>query len=304
MGCVFELMAHSHPAEFLRDAATEAFDEVDRIEAQLSHYRADSDISDLNERGAEMWVRLEPELYTLLCRAQRIAVLTGGAFDMTAANLVRAWGFHGGSGRAPTPEALGEAMAATGFRLLQFDAERSSIRFSRPGVRVQLGALGKGYAVDRIGDVLRRCGVGSALIHAGTSSVLALGSLPDAGSWEVGFRSGASTESRLGVFRLRDQALSISGDYEQYFELDGVRMSHVLDPRNGFPVRGVRTAAVVSDNAADSDALSTAAFVAGPGAALELVERFPGIGLALVPDDGRPPLIAGSCPLTLEGGAG
>ena len=158
--------------------------------------------------------------------------------------------------------------------------------------------------MDRLGEVVRRCGVRSALIHAGTSSVLALGSSPGAGSWEVGFRSSAAHESRLGVFRLQDRALAVSGDYEQYFELDGLRMSHVLDPRNGFPVRGVRTAAVVSDNAADSDALSTAAFVAGLGAALELVKQFPGIGLAMVPDDGRPPLIAGSCPLTLEGGAG
>jgi thiamine biosynthesis lipoprotein len=154
-------------------------------------------------------------------------------------------------------------------------------------MQVHLGGIGKGYAVDEVVAWLRRLGIEAALVHGGTSTIYALGAPPGQEAWEIGLRDPADPEQRLGVVKLRDQALSTSGDYEQFFEVDGKRYSHILDPRTGYPAVGTRSATVVAENATDSDALSTAAFVLGDEAARQLWDRYPGTGAVLVPTRGR-----------------
>lgn len=284
MGTEFQAILAGEDPEYLRDAANQALDEVERLDERLSHYRTDSEICDLNLRAAYEPVRLEPGLYALLRRAAELSRATEGAFDVTAGPLIRCWGFFRGQGSMPQPEAVEAARARVGSRWLEFDDRERTLRFRREGVEVHLGAIGKGYAVDRAIDVLRELRIEAALVHGGTSTLYALGAPPGESGWSVGLKDPGNPERRLAVVRLRNRALSTSGDYEQFFEIAGRRYSHILDPRTGRPAVGARSATVVAASATETDALSTAAFVLGPAGSRELVARFPGIGLVLVPD--------------------
>jgi FAD:protein FMN transferase len=282
MGTEFELLLTGRPPDYLRDAGFQALEEVARLEAQLSHYRADSDIRDLNLRAAYEAVRLEPALFRLLRRCVEISQRTGGAFDCTAAPLIRCWGFFVKEGRLPDPAEIEEARARVGSHLLLLDEEAHTVRFAREGVEVHLGAVGKGYAVDAAVRLLRELDVPAALLHGGTSTVYGLGGPAPGEDWRVGLVNPRDPERRLGVVSLRDRALSTSGDFEQYFEVEGTRYSHVLDPRTGRPAQGVRSAVVLAESATDSDALSTAFFVGGADGAGELCRQMPGLGAVLV----------------------
>jgi len=297
MGTEFEVTLCGADPDFLRAAAHEALDAVDALEERLSHYRETSEICDLNRRAAGEPVRMEPGLFAHLRRAAWLSEVSGGAFDITAGPLVRCWGFFRGRGAMPESEALRTALRAVGSRHLQFDPEAYTVAFARPGVEVHLGALGKGIAVDAAVEVLRGLGVTAALIHGGTSTVYGLGAPPGQDAWLVGVRHPRAEGERVGVLRLRDRALSLSGDTEQFFEHEGRRYSHILDPRTGRPARGVALAAFLADNATDTDALSTAVFVSGVGGAYRLLERNPtwGIVVLSLDDAGEvgPPTVLG-----------
>lgn len=301
MGTEFQVILAGSDAERLRTAGNDALDEVERLEERLSHYRPDSEICDLNLRAPYGPVLLEPSLFKLLSRALELSHATEGAFDPTAGALVRCWGFFRGRGSTPDPEAVGEALDRTGYHLVELNAAERTARFRREGVQLHLGAIGKGCAVDLAAAALRELRIESALIHGGTSTVYALGAPPGREGWDVGLCHPSDRGARLGVIRLRDRALSTSGDYEQFFEVGGRRFSHILDPRTGFPAQGTRSATVLAESAADTDALSTAAFVLGEEGSRRLCERFPGIGIVLVPASGsgedRPVVVMGSVDL-------
>ena len=286
MGTEFQVILVGSDRDALDEIAHHCWDEVERLEARLSHYRPDSEISDLNQRAAYGPVRMEGSIFDLLHRCVKVSQVTDGAFDCTAGPLIRAWGFFRGEGRLAEPEAVREALERVGVRLLELDPAARTVQFAREGVQVHLGAIGKGYAVDHLVGELRRYGVESALVHGGTSTVYGLGAPPGQDGWYIGLRDPSEPDRRLGAVRLRDRALSTSGDYEQFFEVDGRRYSHILDPRTGFPAQGMRSATVVAESATDTDALSTAAFVLGPEGTRRLGESYPEIGAVLVPDPG------------------
>lgn len=286
MGTEFQVFLVGTDPDQLRDVAHHVLDEVETLDARLSHYRADSEISDLNLRAAYEPVLMERSIFELVRRCVDYSENSGGAFDITMGPLIRCWGFFRGEGRLAESAAVEAALESVGVRLLELDAQERTIRFQREGVQVHLGGVGKGYAVDKVVAWLRQLGVEAALVHGGTSTVYALGAPPGEDAWYVGLCDPSDRSRRLGVVKLRDRALSTSGDYEQFFEVDGRRYSHILDPRTGYPATGMRSATVVADNATDTDALSTAAFVLGEDGARVLLERYPGIGVVLATGPG------------------
>ena len=269
MATRFEFVLHGANAAALRAAAEEALDEVDRLENLQSLYRPHTDIARLNAGAAAGPVRIAPETFRLLKRAVALSAATRGAFDVTAGALVRAWGFLGGSGAVADPAAVAAARACVGSDRLELDEVNFTVRFSRPGVLVDLGSIGKGYALDRAAELLRDAGVTSALLHGGTSTVIALGQPPDAAAWKVALPEGGSVA-------LRDESLSVSAGWGKSFtDAAGRELGHVLDPRRGEPVGGRRWAAVVAPSATDSDALSTAALLAADAELERLRGEFP-----------------------------
>lgn len=268
MATRFELVLHGEDETTLRAAGEEALREVDRLENQLSLYRPGSEIAQLNARAAREAVQVSPELFALLQQAQRLHGETDGAFDITIGPLVRCWGFMTNEGRMPAPEAVAEARAKVGMELVQLDSARRTVRFAREGVMLDLGAIGKGYAVERGAELLRDAGVTSALFHGGTSTVCAIGHPPEAEAWTVAIEHPPATVGNLPfpelpVVRLRDESLSISAIWGRVFQADGRNFGHVIDPRTGQPVDGAWLSAVVLPAATETDALSTALLTLG-----------------------------------------
>src|SRR5207248_2407071 len=190
---------------------------------------------------------------------------TGGAFDITVAPLLRCWGFRDGSGHLPNPKSLANARSKVGMPLVELNPGDYTVRFAREGVMLDLGAIGKGYAIERAAEILREAGVTSALLHGGTSTVQAIGHPPDAESWKVAVENplGAKT-GLLATVELRDEAMSVSGIRGKFFRSEGRTFGHILDPRTGQPAMNAAVAVVVLPSATESDALSTALLTVGP----------------------------------------
>jgi FAD:protein FMN transferase len=275
-------------------AGCAALDEVERMEEKLSVYRRDSDVSRINREASDAPVRVGSELLEVLGSAVQIGSATDGAFDAAAGALVRAWGFYQGPKRVPSREEWRWAMERTGMQHVALNCKTGTVRILRPGVEINLGAIGKGYAIDAAVKRLRSgFGVRSALIEGGGSSVYAAGSPPGEPGWTVAigdpFRKGA----RLSTVVLRDRALGTSGAAFQYFEQGGRRYGHVLDPRTGWPACRCASATVLAPTAAEADALSTAFFVLGVDGAGEYCSRRRDVAAVIVtmPREGTPPRI-------------
>ena len=268
MACRFEILLDSEDAPLVPVART-ALDEIDRIEAALTYFRATSELSHVNREAASGPVVVSPELFALLHLCGEIHRQSSGAFDPTSAPLSRAWGFLAREGRLPGPPEVAEARAAVGWSHVELDPVRRTVRFAREGLELNLGSIGKGWALDRVTAGLKAGGATRALVSAGGSSQRAWGRSP----WEVALTSSGET---LASLRLRDAALGTSGAGEQHFEVAGRSYGHLIDPRSGWPAEGVRSATAISGDAAVADALATAFFVGGPDVAASVCATRPG----------------------------
>jgi thiamine biosynthesis lipoprotein len=264
MATRFEIVLHGSHPQALRAAGEEALDEIDRIEAQLSLYRTGSEVARLNRDAHQSAVRVTPNLFKLLERARELSQETGGAFDITIAPLVRCWGFMGGTGSMPEPAAVEEARAKVGMHLVELDSEKLTVKFSGEGVMIDLGAIGKGYAVDRAADLLREAGVTSALIHGGTSTAYAIGRQPDGSRWRIAVTSPANDANTppLAAVELENESLSVSAVWGCSFKSGEKTYGHIIDPRTGAPADNALLSVVVLPGATETDALSTALLTA------------------------------------------
>lgn len=265
MATQFELVLDGdRDPKVLGSMAEEACALVQQLEQQLSAYLPASELCWINDNAHSGPVPVEPGLFRLLLQARSIWEETSGAFDITVGPLVKCWGFFRRQGQIPAGADLARAMESVGMQHLELDEQRRTVRFLRPGVELNLGAIGKGFAVDEVMARLRSWGVTCALAQLGGSTVAVMGEPPVSQGWLLGVRPGGKSTPRVGAVRLHNQAISTSGDFEQYFEVDGRRYGHILDPRTGHPAEGRLSACSISALAARSDALSTAFVVMGP----------------------------------------
>ncbi|RME94897.1 MAG: FAD:protein FMN transferase [Verrucomicrobia bacterium] len=296
MATRFEILLEGEDPVDLRAAGEEALDEIERQESLLSLYRPTSEISRINRFAHEEPVLVSPPVFDLLMDCRRLWEWSDGAFDITVAPLMRAWGFLRGTGRWPERAALEEARRCIGMQHVRLDAERRTVRFERPGMMLDLGAVGKGYAIDEAVVLLREAGVRAAFLHGGTSTCYGLGVPARAPAWKAAIterdlapaRSPGESPSAVGAgdpietISLRDSSLSVSAVQGKAFEYEGRVYGHVIDPRSGRPVSGARLAAAVGPRAAWTDALSTALLVVGAEGAERLAARAPGMGFLVV----------------------
>jgi thiamine biosynthesis lipoprotein len=275
-----------------------AFELIDVLEAQLTVYRDDSEVSRLNQLAADRPVPVEAGLFDLLRLAQRVSEETGGAFDVTAGALIKAWGFFRGPKRVPGEEELRQSMERVGMRWVTLAPEGRSVRFGRRGLEINLGAIGKGYALDRVRELLEKeWNLPAALLHGGYSSVYAKGAPPgDERGWPVGITHPWERSRRVALVRLRDRALGNSAATFQHLEYNGRKLGHVLDPRSGWPAAGVASASVVAPTAAVADALSTAFYVGGVELARRYCADHPAVGAVLLPEGAARPVVLNLAP--------
>ena len=273
-------------------AARSALDEADRLEAMLTVFRDTSDLVRVNRLAAQYPVTVPGELFELLQRSLALHRATDRAFDISSTPLSRCWGFLRREGRLPLPAEIESARACVDMEAMTLDTAAQTVFFRHPGVELNLGAIGKGYVLDRMASGLRAAGLRDALVSAGRSSVVAIGG--PSGGWRVDLRSMVRDEV-IGRLFLRDAALGTSGAGEQFFELNGIRYGHIIDPRTGWPASGVRSASVVAGSAANADALSTAFLVGGVDLARRYCESHRDV-LAVVTPEGEKPRVFGAYP--------
>ena len=249
----------------LLESAVSALEELESIESALTVYRESSEISRVNQFAERAPVRVSPTTFQLLHRSVAWSLLTEGAFDVTSGPLVEAWGFMRRRGQKPSAAEIESAMARVGHRFLQFDDEDLSIRFLRCGMSINLGAIGKGHALDLLAERLRDAGASDFFIHGGHSSVIAQGDqVPGSGlGWAVGIAHPTKPRHRVAGIWLRNSALGTSGSGKQFFHHRGRRFGHVIDPRTGQPAGDLLSLTVVMRSATDADACATGLFVCG-----------------------------------------
>ncbi len=293
MGTAFTIYLYASDAGQAAAYFEAAFEEIERLDEALSNYRASSELSRINGLAAREPVVTDPEVLQLLERALDYSRRSDGAFDITVGPLMRAWGFFRGQGRYPAADELARARASVGWRHVALDAKARTVRFLVPGVELDLGAIGKGYAVDCVVALLREMGVKSALVDAGSSTIYAIGAPPGKPGWNVRVPQPGNRLQAISAVVLRDTSLSTSGSYEKFFRLNGRAYCHIMDPRTGQPVQAMLQTTVIAPQATDSDALSTAMFVMGPTAGRRLLKSVPGSGAFWVLGDPQSPRTAG-----------
>jgi thiamine biosynthesis lipoprotein len=270
-----------------------ALEEVNRLEQQLTVFRRDSEVSFINRQAAAGPVRVEPSLFALLLLCHDLYRETEGAFDITSGPLSRCWGFLKRQGRIPEADELEQARSLVGSDKLILDRKSCTIRFAQPGMEINLGSIGKGYALDAAAALIGRR-VRTALLSAGSSSMRAIGSGGrGARGWMVGVRHPRDKSRRLAVLHLRDAALSTSGSEEQFFEHNGQRYGHIIDPRSGLPAQQVVSATVIAPSAAVADALATAFYVGGAELAASYCSAHPDISAILLESGSEQPQVFG-----------
>ena len=268
MACRFEVVFNAGEVADDTALAVAALDLVDEIEDRITVYRDSSELARVNAAAAAGWQPVGPDLLALLLLARDLHERTAGGFDMAAGPLVRTWGFLRRQGRTPAAEELTRARETAGMRWVEIDEQAGRVRFLRDGVELNPGGIGKGWALDRVVDMLTAAGVANVLVHGGASSVRAVGTQAAGRAgrrgWQVGVRHPLRPGRRMATVTLEDRALGTSGSGTQFFVDRGRRLGHILDPRSGLPAEGVLSATVVAPTAAEADALSTALYVLGP----------------------------------------
>jgi FAD:protein FMN transferase len=323
MACDWEVQLSATRDDDSMEHVFAAFDLVESLEAQMTVYRDDSEIIRINRCAAGRPVPVEPRLFDVLQLAARLHRETGGALDITSGPLSDVWGFSRRRGRIPGDDEIAIARDRVGMEHVVLNEEQCTVEFRRRGVSINLNSIGKGYALDRMAELLADGGVDDYLIHGGKSSVLARGEQPgkqrgatpdtetrrqgDRESvqdtspglpvslapclsdlcWTVGLRHPLRPSQRLAEFFLRDESLSTSGAGTQFFRHRGRRYGHILDPRTGQPAQGIYSATVIAPTAAEADALSTAFYVMGPAGVAEYCEAHREVAALLVTPGGR-----------------
>ena len=262
MATRFEVALHGAPEAILRAAAEEALAEITRLEGMLSLYQPTSEIAHINTRGDREPVRVSPEVFSLLEHCAALGEQTEGCFDITLAPLMRCWRFMNDSGAVPSDAALAEARALCGWPQLRLDPEHTTVQLATNGAMLDLGSVGKGYALEQAATLLQENEFENFLIHGGTSTVCARGVQADGEPWRIAVEHPDADQPPLSIVDLQNESLSVSGIGGKSFIDDaGVEQGHVIDPRTGRPTQAARVAAVVCSSATVSDAWATALLV-------------------------------------------
>lgn len=271
------------------EAAERALDLIDRVEDQLTVYRDHSELSQLNRAAGLQPTSVTDDLFDLLYLCKQLWEATGGAFDVSVGALIKAWGFYRRQGRVPSEEERAQVRQRIGMNHVRFDDESKTVAFDVPGLEVNLGSIGKGYALDRVVTLLwRDWDVRHALVHGGHSSVFAVGSEPGSSrGWRVSLADPRSPGKKLGTLRLHNRGLGTSSAAFQFLEHEGRRLGHLLDPRTCWPAEGMLSASVTAPSASVADALATAFFIVGADSARAYCEQHPEIGAVLLPSGPR-----------------
>ncbi|GAK53443.1 membrane-associated lipoprotein involved in thiamine biosynthesis [Candidatus Moduliflexus flocculans] len=287
---VVDIQVLSSDEQRANQAIAAAYAEMQRIEGVFSRYQEGSQIFSLNKNAGIESVAVSSEVRDMLQRAKEYGLLTDGLFNVTIGALVDLWGIGTEHERVPSENEIRQTLPRINLAALELD-QTQNVSITQPGGSVDLGGIGKGYAIDRAWQTLKDQGIEKALINAG-GNIRCLGTRADGKPWRIGIRH-PRQEGILGVIEVTEKAVATSGDYERYFVKDGMRYHHILDPRTGKPAQGCQSVTILAPTAEMADMLSTAVFIMGADAGMRFIEAQRDVEAMIVGTDGTPVFSAG-----------
>jgi len=287
MGNSFRFTAVTAHEELAREAMEHAIAEVQRIERLLTTFSEDSETAQINAHAGIRPVRVSPEVFQLIARAQRIAALTQGAFDLSYGSIdKRFWNFDVHMTALPDRDAALASIRLINYRHIMLDELQHTVFLKEKGMRIGFGGIGKGYAAFMAAEVMKKMGIGHGVVNA-AGDLLAWGHQPDGRPWTIGVADPDHRHQVFSSFGISGLAVATSGNYEKYALINGRRYSHTIDPRTGFPVSGIKSVTVICPNAELADALTTPIMVMGVSAGLSMVNQMNGIACMIVDESGQ-----------------
>jgi thiamine biosynthesis lipoprotein len=263
-----------------------AINEVKRIENQISDWIPTTQISLVNKNAGIQAVKVDTEVFELVARAIKISEITDGAFDISYASMDKIWKFDGSMTVMPTEEAIKKSVAKIGFKNIVMNKEDQSIFLKLPGMKLGLGGIGQGYIADKVKAVLVANGCNSGIVNV-SGDINAWGKQINQKPWTVGIINPMNKNKVFATFPLENSSVETSGNYEKYVIFNGIRYSHIIDPRTGYPTQGVVSVSVFAKQTEIADALATGIFVLGVEVGLDLVNQLKGIECIIVDDKGK-----------------
>lgn len=285
MGTLVSLTAVGPTPELANDAITAGFQEVKRLEQLLSTWISDSELSMVNASAGRSPVRVSLETMVVVRKSLQIAEMTDGAFNIAIGPAVDAWNISA-EPRLPTSEELAALKPLVDLQYVHTDVWERTIYLQKPGMRIDVGGIGKGYAADQVVTVMKKAGAAAGVV-ALSGDIKTFGRLLDGGRFPVGIRHPRKEGEIFAEIDLQDEAISTAGDYERFFDKDGVRYHHILDPQTLQPARGCQSVSVVAKEGVMADGLDTGIFVLGADRGMELVEQLADVEAIIVDGDGR-----------------
>jgi thiamine biosynthesis lipoprotein len=264
----------------------EAVGEIKRIEKMISSWDSTSETSEIIKYAGVKPVKVDKELLDLIERAIKISELTDGAFDISYASMDKIWKFDGSMKDLPTQEEISKSVEKVGYKNIILDSEKQTVFLKNPGMRIGFGAIGKGYAADKAKQLLISEGVEAGIMNA-SGDLCTWGTQPDGSSWMVGITNPLNKNKVFSWFPLDNNAVVTSGNYEKYILLNGIKYSHIIDPRTGWPAHGLTSVSIFAPKAELADALATSVFVMGKETGLDFINQLPEIECVIVDDQGK-----------------
>ncbi|MCC6542948.1 MAG: FAD:protein FMN transferase [Nitrospirae bacterium] len=288
MGTDVELIASiSSDSDDLK--VEKAFDlavrEMERIEMEMSEWKDGSYVSKINRNAGRAEIEVPAELFNVIAASQKIAELSGGAFDISWAAMRGLWKFSKGEERVPSLEEIAEKLPYLNYREIKLNETKKSVFLTRQGMAIGLGGIAKGYSVDMAMDVLVKQGITDAIIKSGGD--MRIQGTNDGAAWDIGIQHPRDKDKVMATLPLSNISVSTSGDYERFFIKDGVLYHHIIDPKTGMPARGCTSVTILAPDTMTSDALSTTVFVLGPEKGMQLIQGLPGVEGIIVDSNGR-----------------
>lgn len=259
--------------------------EVKRIENQISDWIPTTPISQVNKNAGIQPVKVDDEVFQLVQRAIKISELTSGAFDISYASMDKIWKFDGSMKSMPAPEAIAKSVERIGYKKIILNEKDQTIFLKDVGMKLGLGGIGQGYIADKVKALLVSKGCNSGIVNV-SGDINAWGKQPDGKPWSVGIVNPMNKNKVFATFPLEDSSVETSGSYEKFVTFNGIRYSHIIDPRTGYPATGIVSVSVFAKQTEIADALATGIFVLGVDVGLDLVNQLKGIGCIIVDDKG------------------
>ena len=280
MGTRFEITLVS-TQEVANQYLNAAQGEIERIERLISSWDANSQTAEINRQAGIKPVKVAKELYDLIARSIEISKITQGAFDISYAALDPVWFFDGRMKAVPSESERLKSVQSIGFKDLVLNAKEQTVYLPKKGMKIGFGAIGKGFAADATKKLMKSLGVSSGIINA-SGDLTSWGKKPDGTDWQVGISNPENPAKVFSWFPVRDAAVATSGNYEKYVTLEGKQYSHIMDPRTGMPVSGIKSVTVFAPNAELADAFATAVFIMGIDTGIDTISQLPGMSCIIV----------------------